>query len=228
MTPKSAISTIFDTKIAKNAKFPRFSNLQRVARAWYESKKSKIAKNGFNNPETIIVYDIGSIGPVSDELGPIYCIKCAFGTFWSQGGGESENRHIYNQVFFFSPGFWPYLAKTLGEMGNSWSRVSYMVGKCCRLFRMLIVVEKSEKISQKVEKPAEIEQTQPKNGENRPNFGDSEIESRFWNFGIFPFFCIIFYILAFSVPSSMIFSLFSATMSILNNLLHFPITFRAL
>ena len=58
-------------KIAKNTKFPRLSNLQRVARAWYESKKSKIAKNGFNNPRTIIVYDIGSIRPFMGEIGCI-------------------------------------------------------------------------------------------------------------------------------------------------------------
>ena len=60
------------SKIAKNVKSPRRFNLQRVARAWHELKKSKIAKNVFNNPETIIVYDIGSSGPVLPTLGPIY------------------------------------------------------------------------------------------------------------------------------------------------------------
>ena len=65
----------FWAKVVKNATFSRFFNLQRVARAWYEPKKSKVAKNGFNNPETVIVYDIESIGPLWGPLGPIYCTK---------------------------------------------------------------------------------------------------------------------------------------------------------
>ena len=89
--PKCAISTIFDTKIAKNAKFPRFSNLQRVARAWYESKKSKIAKNGFNNPETIIVYDIGSIRPLSGALGRYTAPTAVLGIKWPEGWGLDWN-----------------------------------------------------------------------------------------------------------------------------------------
>ena len=53
-------------------KFSKSFNLQSMARAWYDSKKSKIAKNVENNHKTIIVYDIGSFRPLLRLLGSIY------------------------------------------------------------------------------------------------------------------------------------------------------------
>ena len=48
---------------------------------------------------------------------------------------------------------------------------SKVLEKCCKLFRMLIIVGKSEKIIEIGPETAEIEQSEPKNGENHLVFG---------------------------------------------------------
>ena len=57
-------------------------------------------------------------------------------------------------------------SRKLADRGVLLMGDSKVLGKCRKLFRILIVVGKSEKIIKIVPKTAEIEQSEPKNGEN--------------------------------------------------------------
>ena len=100
-------------------------------------------------------------------------------------------------------------------------------GKCCKLFRIVIIMGKSEKITKIGPETAEIEQNSAeiakiakiwKSGSAAPHFENLEF-SRFLGRN-----CSIS---AVSGSILMIFSLFSTTITTLNNLKHFPTTLGA-
>ena len=54
-----------------------------------------------------------------------------------------------------------------------------VLGKCCKMSRMLIEVGKSEKIIKIGSETAEISKKHPKNGLKQAKFGDFKIGSKF-------------------------------------------------
>ena len=65
----------------------------------------------------------------------------------------------------------PFLGSKIGGIGIFHLWASKVPGKCCKLFRMLIIVGESEKIIEIGPETAEIEQSEPKNDENHLIFG---------------------------------------------------------
>ena len=96
---------------------------------------------------------------------------------------------------------------------------------------MLIIVGKSEKIIEIGPETAEIEQSEPKNGENHLVFGQIWGDfGKFWDFEILTFLQFLgsdSSISAVSGRISMVFSLFLTAVSTLNNLQHFSNTLES-
>ena len=73
----------------------------------------------------------------------------------------------------------PFLGSKIGGIGFFHLWASKVFGKCFKLFRRVIEVEKSEKIIKIGPETAEISKKHPKNGLKQAEFGDFKIGSKF-------------------------------------------------